>query len=1036
MSAFSQTYHQPNVVEVNNLLQNQNGEVQVQFFANSKDQVNYFSRKYSVDHVKMISEDSFQVRAYLNNTDLQKFINEQVQYQIKDAEPASKAFTMATTTAQMVNWDRYPTYSVYTQLLANFQTNYPTLCKIDTILANTPGGKKILVAKISKNVNIYEDEPEFLYSSTMHGDETTGAIFMLRLIDYLLSNYATVPRVTNLLDNMEIYICPFANPDGTYKTSNNSIGNSPTSTRTNFNNVDLNRNYPDPWTGNNPDGNTTQPETQAFMNFATAHNFVMSANFHGGAELSNYPWDYYTTTERPQPDAAWWISVCKEYADSCKSAASNNGYFTEQAYSGAYPGVTEGADWYAVTGGRQDYMGYFQHCRELTLEVSATKALGTENLNTYWNYNFKSLMQFMEQALYGIRGIITDSITGLPIKAKVLVESHDAYNTEVYSSLPVGNYHRPIKGGTYTVTYSAPCYQSQTHTITVADKQSVRKNIKLVPGMRAGFVVADTITCNSTIVFKNTTDSTVTGNTWKWDFGDGTFSTQNSPTHTYASEGAYSVTLVASNSCSQKDTLVKTNYIQIQLPNVPSVTNGSTCTVGPVILTATASGNVRWYDQLVGGNLLATGNTFTTPTISSPQTYYVENLEVADSITGGDSRVSTGGGFYNNNSEYGLFFDALKPFKLMSVLVNANSSASRTFKLYNSSGVVIQQKTITLAVGQTRVFLNFDVPQGTGFKLTSNTNPNLYRNNTTASYPYLIGDLVKITASNAASNPSSVYYFFYDWYVQEVGCLSARVPITASIGTGAMPGNAGLITGATTVCDNQTNVVYSVPVIIEATSYQWTLPAGYTGLSSTNSISVSFAALATSGEITVNGINGCGSGAASTLNVTVNDAPIASFTHNVTEMSVAFTNNSLYATNGYSWNFDDGNTSVESNPTHNYAQNGNYHVSLVASNQCGTDSVNVLVPISIVSIAEQTDNSSVIAYPSPTKDLLYLKFESSIQRNQTYALYNNVGQVIQQGIIPQNQGENIVEINIGNLSVGYYFIKLSILDKPIKVIKI
>lgn len=1035
MNVFSQTYHLPSSNEIATLLQNQKCEVQVRFYATDRNQLNYFSHKYSVDKVKMRADQSYEVRAYLNNSDLHKLINEQVDFQIKDAEPVSKAYTMATTTAQMVNWDRYPTYTVYLQMMAQFQTTYPTLCKIDTILATTPGSHKIIVAKISKNVNVNEDEPEFLYSSTMHGDETTGAIYMLRLIDYLLSNYATNTRVANLLNNMEIYICPFANPDGTYITSNNTIGSAPTSQRANYNNIDLNRNYPDPWTGNNPDGNSTQPETQAFMNFASAHSFVMSANFHGGAELTNYPWDYYTTTERAQPDANWWINICKEYVDTCKSAASNNGYMTEQAYTGAYPGVTEGADWYSVTGGRQDYMGYFHHCRETTIEVSTNKTLGTENLNNYWSYSYKSLLQYMEQALYGIRGIVTDANTGLPLKARIFVNSHDADNTEVYSSLPVGNYHRPIKGGTYSVTYSYPCYQSQTYTITVADKQSIRKNVQLIPGVKAQFETSDTLTCLNTISFTNSTDSATTGNTWNWNFGDGTTSTLSSPTHTYASGGNYTVRLIVSNLCG-RDTLTRTNYIQIQNPSAPLVTNGSTCTTGPVTLTAIGSGTVRWYDQLTGGNLLATGNSYTTPSITSTQTYYVENWVVADSITGGDSRVSSGGGFYNSTSEYGLYFDAIKPFKLMSVLVNANSAASRTFKLYNSSGTVIQQKTITLATGQTRVYLNFDVPQGTGFKLTANTSPNLYRNNTSASYPYLIGDLVKITGSNASSNPSSVYYFFYDWHVQEVGCLSERVPITASMGTGAIPSSAGIITGNTTVCDNETNVIYTVPAIANATSYLWTLPVGYTGVSSTNSISVSFDALATSGSIAVNGVNGCGSGTSSSLNIAVNDAAIASFTQVVNNMSVAFTNTSSFVTGGYFWNFDDGTTSTEQNPTHIYAQNGNYHVSLVVQNQCGTDSVNVLVPISVVSIADQTASSSVIVFPSPTTGMLYIKIGNSIQGNQRYAIYNNVGQAIQQGELKYNQGENIAEINIETLSVGYYFIKLSLINKPIKVIKI
>ena len=43
---------------------------------------------------------------------------------------------------------------------------------------------------------------------------------MLRLADYLLKNYQTKHRVRNLVDNLEIWINPLANPDGTYRTGN------------------------------------------------------------------------------------------------------------------------------------------------------------------------------------------------------------------------------------------------------------------------------------------------------------------------------------------------------------------------------------------------------------------------------------------------------------------------------------------------------------------------------------------------------------------------------------------------------------------------------------------------------------------------------------------------------------------------------------------------------------------------------------------------------------------------------------------------
>ena len=51
----------------------------------------------------------------------------------------------------------------------------------------------------------------------MHGDEITGYVTMLRLIDTLAKGYGIVPQFTYLLQNVEIWINPLADPDGTYK---------------------------------------------------------------------------------------------------------------------------------------------------------------------------------------------------------------------------------------------------------------------------------------------------------------------------------------------------------------------------------------------------------------------------------------------------------------------------------------------------------------------------------------------------------------------------------------------------------------------------------------------------------------------------------------------------------------------------------------------------------------------------------------------------------------------------------------------------
>jgi hypothetical protein len=84
------------------------------------------------------------------------------------------------------------------------------------------------------------------------------------------------------------------------------------------------------------------------------------------------------------------------------------------------------------------------------------------------------------------------------------------------------------------------------------------------------------------------------------------------------------------------------------------------------------------------------------------------------------------------------------------------------------------------------------------------------------------------------------------------------------------PSAAGIITGDTNVCTGTTNKTYKVTTITDATTYIWTLPAGATGKSSTNNITVSFGNTSISGNIKVKGHNDFGDGTESILSISVN----------------------------------------------------------------------------------------------------------------------------------------------------------------------
>lgn len=424
---------------------------------------------------KIISIDklvSDTVYAYANQKELDGFtkLGYKVEMLTAPSYLPGKVLNMATDISQMSDWNRYPTYEVYRAVMKKFEQDYPDICKLDSI-GTTVNGRKLYVVKISDNVTENEAEPQFFYTSTIHGDEVTGYVLMLRLTDYLLSQYATNTQIKGIVDNMAIFINPNANPDGTYNSGNSTVSGA---TRYNANSVDLNRNFPDPRAGNHPDGNTWQAETQAMMNFAQEHNFILSANFHGGTEVANYPWDTWTSSQNTHPDNDWFVHISREYATLAQTN-SPDGYFEAEDY-----GITNGGDWYVITGGRQDYMNWWNHCREITIEISDTKLLSSDLLPTYWNYNRDAMLAYIQFAGKGIQGIITNEY-GYPVDAKIFIDGHDRDSSQIYSSVTNGFYARPIEPGAWNVVYSAPGYVSQEQTVEITDWDSkLTKNITLV----------------------------------------------------------------------------------------------------------------------------------------------------------------------------------------------------------------------------------------------------------------------------------------------------------------------------------------------------------------------------------------------------------------------------------------------------------------------------------------------------------------------------------------------------------------------------
>jgi hypothetical protein len=466
------------------------GEIYFKFNVNEKNEVDRLSSVISIDNYK-----NSEVYAYANRKEFSRFLDYHYTYTILP-NPSS---LLSESELNMGNinkgpgsrtiWNFYPTYQQYLDFMAGFASTYPDICKIDTI-GTTYQNRLLLAVKISDSVNYVRDVPKFLYTSSIHGDELTGFVMMMHLIDSLLSGYNNSTRITDMIKNTAIYINPLANPDGTYHGGNNTVMGA---TRYNAHSVDMNRNYPDPADGPHPDGNSWQQETVNFMNFAGINHFVTSINFHGGEEVFNYPWD---TWSRLNADDAWWQFVAREWADTVHHYGPA-GYMTDEMN-----GITNGYAWYRITGGRQDYMNYFRLSREATLEISSIKTPPASQLIGFWNYNYHSFLNYIEEVNFGINGKVTDTVTGEPLAAKVFIPSHDIDSTFVYSYLPTGWYYRPIYHGTWTLNFTCPGYFPKTiSNVTVTDRTTTRLNVKMIPLNIGG--TGNQIVKNCPLVFPN-----------------------------------------------------------------------------------------------------------------------------------------------------------------------------------------------------------------------------------------------------------------------------------------------------------------------------------------------------------------------------------------------------------------------------------------------------------------------------------------------------------------------------------------------------
>ena len=370
-------------------------------------------------------------------------------------------------------------------LMSSYASEFPHIAHLYSV-GQSENGAELWAVVISDDPTVHEPgEPEVKYVANMHGNEVTGRETLLYLMQYLCELYATDEAVRELVDSTRIHLLPTMNPDGYAVAFEGDSGG--VTGRVNANGYDLNRNFPDRF------GRSTvpvQPETQAVIAWIHAHPFVLSANFHNGALVASYPYDNTEggrSVYSKSPDDDIFIHLAKAYSFSHSTmhlgVVCGGEGFTD--------GITNGANWYNIDGGMQDYNYVNSDCFEVTIEQGCFKFPFAEELPGIWTANRAAMLAFIREAHRGVAGFVTDD-RGDPISgARVDVVGRN----RLVTTTELGEFWRLLTPGVYSIAVSADGYSSVCQDwVEVPNEGKVNLNFTL---SRASLQDEYEFTCSS-----------------------------------------------------------------------------------------------------------------------------------------------------------------------------------------------------------------------------------------------------------------------------------------------------------------------------------------------------------------------------------------------------------------------------------------------------------------------------------------------------------------------------------------------------------
>jgi len=419
------------------------GEKQIKILIENPEQVKQlYSLKLNMD---FHGPSYHHITAYVIPEELKQIENLGIPYivEIEDLNSHYKDFWLVL--------DAYHTYQQIIELADSLAGAFPSICK-KYLFGYSLQNRQCVALKISDNVEVDEPEPEVMFDGGIHGDEIGGSENIIRFARDLCLKYGVEPAITNLINNREIWLYLMVNPDGRANMS-----------RYNGNGVDLNRDWGYMWDqwGGSPAA-FSQIETRFLRECMYTNQFVVHTSYHSGTQIISYPWSY-------RPNASSDQNHIHQLAGIYSSLSGYPSLPYGQGYNVMYP----------INGSTKDGNYGMMGSVSWSIEISNSKQPPASQIMQYYNWNYPSMIALIEYSGYGLEGIVTDITNGLPVAAIVFVNNY--YPT--YTDPTVGDYHKYVLPGTYSITVMANGYQSQTiNNIVVTAGSSTITNFQLQPG--------------------------------------------------------------------------------------------------------------------------------------------------------------------------------------------------------------------------------------------------------------------------------------------------------------------------------------------------------------------------------------------------------------------------------------------------------------------------------------------------------------------------------------------------------------------------